>query len=142
MRFRSPVFNQFGTIDCEIEHPQFGWIPFTADPNDAEPIGAAVFEAAQPLAAPYAPPPPEPEPVPQTVSRFQARAALHLAGKLTDAEAAVEAAAAENPLIAMAWREAVEFKRTSPALNALAEAIGMTPEDVDNLFRLAATIET
>jgi hypothetical protein len=90
---------------------------------------------------PPPPPEPQPEPVPQTVSRFQARAALFLAGKLADAEAAVEAAAAENPLIALAWREAIEWKRTSPALNALAAQIGMTGEDVDDLFRTAATLE-
>jgi hypothetical protein len=23
-----------GWIDCEIEHPTYGWIPFTCDPND------------------------------------------------------------------------------------------------------------
>jgi hypothetical protein len=90
---------------------------------------------------PPEPPPPGPPPVPQTVSRFQARAALFLAGKLADAEAAVEAAAADNPLIALAWREAIEWKRTSPALNALAAQIGMTGADVDNLFRVAATLE-
>lgn len=31
--------------DCEIEHPNFGWIPFTADPNDVEPHGRAIWEA-------------------------------------------------------------------------------------------------
>jgi hypothetical protein len=114
---------------------QMGWVEAPPEVSPGWFYDGAAF-------TPPPPPEPQPEPVPQTVSRFQARAALHLAGKLTDAEAAVEAAAAENPLIALAWREAVEFKRTSPALNALAGAIGMTPEDVDNLFRLAATIET
>jgi hypothetical protein len=60
MQFRNPAFNQFGTIDCEINHPQFGWIPFTADPNDVEPLGAEVFAAAQGQAAPYVPVPPSP----------------------------------------------------------------------------------
>lgn len=53
-------------IDCEIEHPQFGWIPFTAMPNDVETLGVQVFNAciageAGPI-APYAPPPPPPPP--------------------------------------------------------------------------------
>lgn len=26
--------NDSGWIDCEIEHPQHGWIPYTLDPND------------------------------------------------------------------------------------------------------------
>lgn len=61
MEFRNAQFTASGTIDCEIEHPQFGWIPFTADPNDVEPIGAEVFNAAKDSAAPYVAPP-EPTP--------------------------------------------------------------------------------
>ena len=34
-----------GRFDCEIEHPQFGWIPFTADPKDPEPHGRAIWQA-------------------------------------------------------------------------------------------------
>lgn len=32
-------------FDCEINHPDFGWIPFTADPNDVEPHGRAIWQA-------------------------------------------------------------------------------------------------
>jgi hypothetical protein len=63
MNFRNPQFNAFGTIDCEIEHPVFGWIPFTASPSDSVPTGPEIFAAAQSVAAPYVPPPdPDPEP--------------------------------------------------------------------------------
>lgn len=34
-----------GCFDCEINHPQFGWIPFTADPNDVEPHGREIWAA-------------------------------------------------------------------------------------------------
>jgi len=57
MNFRNAQYNAFGTIDCEIQHPAHGWIPFTADPNDVEPIGAQVFNAAKATAAPYVAPP-------------------------------------------------------------------------------------
>ena len=57
MKFRNAKYNAFGTIDCEIEHPKYGWIPFTADPNDVEPIGADVFNAAKATAAAYVAPP-------------------------------------------------------------------------------------
>ena len=30
-------------IDCKINHPVFGWIPFTADARDVEPHGRAIF---------------------------------------------------------------------------------------------------
>lgn len=43
--FRNVVTLEDGRFDCEIEHPQFGWIPFTADPNDVEPHGRAIWAA-------------------------------------------------------------------------------------------------
>ena len=58
MKFRNAKYNAFGTIDCEIEHPAFGWIPFTASPEDIEPLGKQVFDAAKGSASAYAPPPP------------------------------------------------------------------------------------
>ena len=57
MNFRNAQYNAFGTIDCEIEHPVYGWIPFTASPEDVEPIGAEVFNAAKASAAAYVEPP-------------------------------------------------------------------------------------
>lgn len=57
MNYRNASYNAFGTIDCEIEHPVYGWIPFTADPNDVEPIGAEVFNAAKTTASAYVEPP-------------------------------------------------------------------------------------
>ena len=79
-----------------------------------------------------------PAPVPQTVSRFQARAALLQIGKLADAEAVVAQA---DAITQLAWAEAIEWKRSSPALNGLAEAIGLTQPEIDDLFRAAAEIE-
>lgn len=28
-----------GRFDCEVDHPRFGWIPFTASAEDSEPLG-------------------------------------------------------------------------------------------------------
>jgi len=36
MNYRNAQYTKDGRIDCEIEHPKFGWIPFTADPDDVE----------------------------------------------------------------------------------------------------------
>jgi hypothetical protein len=36
MNWRNPKHNVAGTIDCEIQHPVFGWIPFTANRDDTE----------------------------------------------------------------------------------------------------------
>lgn len=46
MEFRNPVYNRFGTIDCEVNHPKYGWIAFTASPDDPEESGRDVYAAA------------------------------------------------------------------------------------------------
>lgn len=43
--WRNPVANPDGTIDCEIEHERFGWIPFTASAADVEPLGPVLHDA-------------------------------------------------------------------------------------------------
>lgn len=43
MEIRKPKYNELGTIDCEINHPDYGWIPFTADPNDCEELGRNIY---------------------------------------------------------------------------------------------------
>jgi hypothetical protein len=46
MKTRNPIYTADGRIDCEIEHPQYGWIPFTASPDDPEQHGRDIFAAA------------------------------------------------------------------------------------------------
>ncbi len=78
--------------------------------------------------------------VPQVVSRFQARAALHLAGLLDDVEAMM--ALPETPVLAkLAWADAQEFERGSPTIAALAGQIGLTEAQIDQLFMDAAGIK-
>ena len=72
------------------------------------------------------------------VSRFQARAALLQAGLLAQAEAAVASA---DAMTQIAWADAVEFRRNSPTIATLAGVLQLSPEDLDTLFRTAATIE-
>ncbi len=55
MEFRNPAHNANGGIDCEINHPSFGWIPFTASPDDPSEAGREIYAAA--LAANPAPQP-------------------------------------------------------------------------------------
>ena len=58
IQIRNPIYivPDRSIIDCEIEHPVYGWIPFTANPNDSEPIGKDVFNACVAgVAGPVAP---------------------------------------------------------------------------------------
>lgn len=61
MNFRNPVFmNEEGWIEVELEHPKYGWVPFTLDPNDqsnpqvTEPLKEALGDYS--MVAPYEPP--------------------------------------------------------------------------------------
>jgi hypothetical protein len=47
VEFRNAVRLEDGRYDCEIQHPVFGWIPFTADPNDVEGHGRAIWAAIE-----------------------------------------------------------------------------------------------
>ena len=79
MEYRNPQRTAGEAIDCEINHPVYGWIPFTADPNDvgAEFDVAALHAAlaADPNTLAYvAPPPPPPSPAP-TVDELMSKLA-------------------------------------------------------------------
>lgn len=71
------------------------------------------------------------EDIPQAISRFQARAALLDAGLLADVEIALADA---DPLTQLAWAEAIEWRRDSPTIAAIGDALGLTEEDIDDLF--------
>jgi hypothetical protein len=45
MQARNPQYTADGRIDCEIEHPVYGWIPFTASADDSEKHGREIFAA-------------------------------------------------------------------------------------------------
>ena len=70
-------------------------------------------------------------------SRFQAKAALLQAGLLDQVQVAVNDA---EPFVRIAWADAVEFRRNSPTIAALAKSADMTDEQVDDLFRAAMKI--
>jgi hypothetical protein len=59
MEIRNPVFTAANDIDCEINHPVYGWIPFTAALDDVEQLGRDVYAAALAMnPKPYEPPAP------------------------------------------------------------------------------------
>lgn len=78
--------------------------------------------------------------VPQTVTRFQARAALHLAGLLEAVETMMQSP--DTPMLArLAWQDAQVFERQSPTVLTLAEALSLSDADLDQLFIDAAGIK-
>ena len=71
------------------------------------------------------------------VTRYQAKAALMQAGLLETVEQAI--AATDDPLITLAWAEA-GFERMSPLIAEMQSVIGLTDEQVDELFLAAAEV--
>lgn len=41
---RNPQWTPTDTIDCEILHKDYGWIPYTASSSDDRPMGRELFE--------------------------------------------------------------------------------------------------
>lgn len=90
----------------------------------------------------FSPPAVAPLPVPAVVSRFQARAALLAAELLSTIENAVAAYDGQDAaFVQLAWAEATEWKRSSPTVISLATLVGLTDQQLDDLFTVAAQIE-
>src|SRR5690606_18612826 len=96
---------------------------------DAQSTGKNIASDANGFPIAVDPPPPGP---PTVVSRFQARAALHLAGLLESVETLM--ANPETDMLArLAWIDATEFRRDSPTLVAMAAALSLTEQQLDQL---------
>ena len=116
MNFRNAQFTSEGTIVCEIEHRQFGWIPFTADPDDVEPLGAEVFNAAKGSAVPYVTPP---EPTPAEIEALLASEARSIRNQLLTASDWTQVA--DAPVDQAAWatyRQALRDVPSQPSFPA------------------------
>jgi hypothetical protein len=87
----------------------------------------------------WSPPAPPPTPVPEVVSRLRAKAALLQAGLLDQANAAV--AASNDTMLQLAWAEAAEFRRDNVYIAQLAQTLGLTSVQVDDLFVAAYQIQ-
>jgi len=73
-----------------------------------------------------------------TITPLQAKMALLGAGLLDTIETMIASADRATQL---AWSEAVSFNRSSAVLNGMAIALGMTTEQLDELFLIASQIE-
>jgi hypothetical protein len=82
---------------------------------------------------------PLPPVVPNSITRFQAKAALELAGLLGTVETIMADPA--TPILArLAWADALEFFRGSPTVAAIAAVLGLTDAQIDELFIVGSGI--
>lgn len=75
--------------------------------------------------------------VPPFITRRQAKLALHSAGLLDAADAAIAAAGVEAQID---WADALEFRRDYPLIAGIGSSLGLTSEQIDDLFREAAKL--
>lgn len=80
--------------------------------------------------------------VPIKVTRRQALQALLLAGLLDSIQPAIDAIpdATTRNMIQIEWDESLEFDRYRPSLITLASALGLTSEQLDELFITASKL--
>jgi hypothetical protein len=89
------------------------------------------------------PPPVPPAPVPDSVDNAQARMALIRSGiSIATVDATIQAIpdAVEREIAYTQWEYRGTIRRDSELLVSLGSAIGLTSEQIDDLFRLAATL--
>lgn len=138
LQFRNPAYNVSGTIDMEIETQDFGWIPFTASPNDATDYGPALYAAAVAAGnvAPYVAPVVVLV-VPDSVSARQFHLQLSVAGLRDQVTAWV---AAQSVEVQDAFEYSGSFVRSEPMMEAGFAALGSTSAQVDAFFTAAALL--
>lgn len=114
--------------------------------GDDTALFASIAEAGQEFV--IEPPTPELPPVPDVIAAWQAKAVLNLtphpqAGTMLDAAEAALAAmpeGAEKIVFQSAWANNANFERTSPTILSFGAALGMTSDDLDNLFRFGGSL--
>lgn len=136
---RGVKYNQHGTINCEIEHPVYGWIPFTASPDDPEEHGRELYARA--IAGDFGPiaeyVPPSAEEVLQMQRQFASMSARDFKRALLDAgylSAIKEALPTLPEAWQIDWETAQSFDRMNPDLIEAATQLGFTEEQLDQLF--------
>jgi len=162
MEYRNAKYTADGRIDCEINHPKIGWVPFTASRNDSEKHGRDLFSEISRVGnvAPYEAPNfterltqwRENASLPRTRFALAAAKAEHI----TEAEAedwaagvaipawvseAIEWAVAEGLIpederlsVRIAVRTQQYIGRNDRLIPILAQSADLTDEQVDGLF--------
>lgn len=140
--FRNAQYNAHGTIDVELNHPVYGWIPFTATPKDSEELGRLVYaEALKGPVAPYTPPPPPtPEEIRATMPVLERAQVLLALDSIEITEEMVDAALAGDRQGMIEWKNRLRFRRDHYLIDSLGTVFGLPPEQIDTLWLWAADL--
>jgi hypothetical protein len=80
--------------------------------------------------------------VPEEVLLYQFRAAVTLAGLKDAVDAAIQALPTQSRIVATEkWEYGNTVRRNHPMTVSLGAAVGLTPSQIDDIFRTASTIQ-
>lgn len=123
-------------VNCEINHPEYGWIPFSACEHDPEEHGRMIFEKC--IAGEYGPiaeyvtPPVS---APKEITMRQCRLQLLSDGLLDAVGTAINALPSPQKEAAqIEWEYSAKVSRDSALIASLAPALGLTDADIETLF--------
>lgn len=149
MEFRNPKYTALGSIDVEILTSiggVEGWYPFTADPNDVEEHGRALYAEiveAGGIAA-YVPPTDDERRANMApLSRRQFRLgmmALGITSSMIETAIASRPDATEREIAQINWEEASFFERLHPLVLSLASAFGIDAAALDDAWAHSLTL--
>lgn len=146
LEWRNPVYIHAELINCEVNHPRFGWIPFTANPNDVELHGRMIYadivSSGVPI-TPYKPPTVEQlretmEPLSQKQMRLQLWSQGLGSAKIDEAIASL--VAEDQDRAAIIFNHETRFTRLDPSVIVVLGKLGMTDEQMDAFWDAALKI--
>ena len=141
MEWRNPVYNQVGTINCEVLNERHGWLPFTASPDDTEEAGRLVYadiiNSGTVVAEYVAPTMMEMRMYSPNLPQLKMRVALLDAG--TDSAKLDEAinTLPNKERVALVWKYAESFARLDPLVTDVLAALGMNDTQIDEFWTKA-----
>jgi hypothetical protein len=138
MDFRNAKYSNADNtiIDMEIDHPVYGWIPFSANADDVESLGKEMFDAAVAAGniAAYVAPIPV---VPDRVTANQFGQQMIVAGIKSQVDAWV---ALQSDAVQWAYARSATFVREDPMMQSGFTALGFTSAQIDQFFIDASKI--
>jgi hypothetical protein len=143
--YRNAAYNKLGTIDCEIQHPSLGWVPFTADPNDVAAHGRELYAAviADGNIAAYLPPTPEEARAAlPDLSRKQFRLGMRdlgITSAMIDATLSAIPDEEQKEIAQIEWEDSDSYSRMHPLIAQIAATFGKADEQIDTAWANALT---
>lgn len=144
-QIRNVRYNHVGTIDLEILTDEYGWLEFTASPDDVGGIGPEVH--AQALAGPVAPykPPTAAELRALMPALTRRQFKLGLLENGISAQTVLQTIESmpdgmDKEIARIEWDDATSFERLHPLVSSIGGSLGLTEAQIDTMWTAAAAL--